>query len=258
MFSSIVFPTSGAPLSSEKLTSLTAATTLTADVYNRVFGQELLTNGVLTSGTNWSVSDDFTLTGNYALYNNSAGYGTLYQAVTALARTGRSGSRYRFVYTTASPANTAPTMVISGTAGDFALADVPLSGTGTAGIYTVDFTAQATPGQFKISGTSGASGAVRLDTFSLKEISILYNGRYLDVAALQVIGALITVESASIKFTLDGTTPTTTASLANNGHQADSGQSFVLKSVEEVRQFRAINAVASNGAVIKVTYYYYV
>jgi hypothetical protein len=258
MHSSIIFSTSGAPLSSEVITSMTSATTLTEAVYDRTFGQELFTNGALTSGTSWGIANDFSLTGNYALYNHSSGAGTLTQAVTALARMGRSGSRYRFKYTVASPANTAPTIVISGTAGDFAVADTALTGLGTAGSYFVDFTAQTTPGQFVLSGTSGAAGAVRLDNLSLKEISINAQDRNLDVAQLQVIGALVTVETASIKFCIDGTTPSTTASLSNNGHQVDAGQSFVLKSVEEVRQFRAINAVASNGAIIKVTYYYYV
>jgi len=67
--------------------------------------------------------------------------------------------------------------------------------------------------------------------------------------------ALITVETASIRFTMDGTTPTVTEG-TGAGHILDVGQSYVVRGVEAVRNFRCINAVASSGASVKSSYFF--
>ena len=64
--------------------------------------------------------------------------------------------------------------------------------------------------------------------------------------------ALITVETAAIKFTTDGTLPTATSG-TNYGHQMDAGQSYVIRGYKNIRKFKCINAVASNGAILKYT-----
>ena len=59
--------------------------------------------------------------------------------------------------------------------------------------------------------------------------------------------AVITVEDASIRYTVDGTTPT-----ASIGHRADPGDVIELSDRGEVGQFRAIRKDSSD-ATIKVT-----
>ena len=67
--------------------------------------------------------------------------------------------------------------------------------------------------------------------------------------------ALITVETAAIRFTMDGTAPTTTAGGAV-GHLVSAGQSFLVRGWENIRQFKCINEVGSSGAVVKASYFY--
>lgn len=65
----------------------------------------------------------------------------------------------------------------------------------------------------------------------------------------------ITVETADIRMTFDGTTPTTTATTAV-GHLVTYGSNFIIKGWENIRNFRCINAVAASGSVVKVTFLY--
>lgn len=228
----------------EKLTTITSATGLSATVYGAVgLYPECLTNGALTSGTSWTGANDFSSSANTAVYTHSSGAGTYTQAVTALARTGKSGAKYDFTYTVSSPTGTAPTIVV--TTG-FCAANTALTGLDTAGTYTVRLTAAATPGDFVLSGTSAGAGAVTLDTFSLKEVVE-------DEKRRQVKRAVMTVETAAINFTTDGTTPTITSG-THQGHLLNVGDVLTLNDISEIVNFRCINAVASNGAVLKVTY----
>jgi hypothetical protein len=66
---------------------------------------------------------------------------------------------------------------------------------------------------------------------------------------------LITVETASIRFCIDGTTPTTTA-VSAVGHKMDAGQSYVVRGQNSIRKFSCINEVAANGAVVNCTYFF--
>ena len=68
--------------------------------------------------------------------------------------------------------------------------------------------------------------------------------------------ALITVETADIRFTMDGTTPVVTATGGGVGHLMVSGQSYVVRGWENIRNFRCINAVASSGAVVRCSFFY--
>lgn len=65
--------------------------------------------------------------------------------------------------------------------------------------------------------------------------------------------ALITVETADIRYTTDGTTPTTTATTAI-GHLASAGTVISLVGYQNIKNFRAINAVASSGAAVYATF----
>lgn len=77
---------------------------------------------------------------------------------------------------------------------------------------------------------------------------------YSTAANLPIKAALITVETASIRFTLDGTTPTTTAGGAV-GHLMTAAQNYVVRGYENCRNFRCINAAGSSPTV-KCTYFY--
>jgi hypothetical protein len=67
--------------------------------------------------------------------------------------------------------------------------------------------------------------------------------------------ALIVVETASILFTEDGTTPTVAAG-TNIGTRMDAGQSYILIGIKAVSNFKCINRVASSGAVVKYRIFY--
>lgn len=66
--------------------------------------------------------------------------------------------------------------------------------------------------------------------------------------------AHITVETADIRWTADGTTPTVTAGTAL-GHIASAGDIITLIGYNNIANFKAINAVASSGSAIRVTYF---
>lgn len=67
---------------------------------------------------------------------------------------------------------------------------------------------------------------------------------------------LITVETAAIRFTMDGSTAVVTATGGGVGHLMDVGQSYVVRGTISVRNFRCINAVASSGAVAHCSYFF--
>lgn len=66
---------------------------------------------------------------------------------------------------------------------------------------------------------------------------------------------LLTVETADIRFCLDGTLAGTTA-LSSMGHIMSSGQSYAIKGLVNIKKFSAINAVNGSGSVIKYTLFY--
>jgi hypothetical protein len=66
---------------------------------------------------------------------------------------------------------------------------------------------------------------------------------------------LITIESADVRWTCDGTTPTVTAG-TGVGHIAGDGDAILLSGYEQITKFRVINAVASNGARLQATFLY--
>jgi len=232
-----------APKSYEKLTTITTATALSPTVYNpAVYYPESLANGAIGTGTSWTLADDFAVVSTKAKYVHSSGAGTATQAVTDLTRTGKSGARYDFTYTVSSPTGATVTMVITSA---FASEDTAIAVT-TAGTYTVRFTAATTPGAFVLSGTSAATAQTILDDLSLLEIVEEVDHR-------QVKRAVITVDTAAINFCVDGSTPTVTSG-THQGHLLNVGDVLTLNDITEIKLFRCINAVASNGAVVKVTY----
>jgi len=64
---------------------------------------------------------------------------------------------------------------------------------------------------------------------------------------------LISVEVADYSFTIDGTTPTTTATSAV-GHLLPNASSYEIHGEQNVANFKCINAVGSSGALVKCTY----
>ena len=123
---------------------------------------------------------------------------------------------------------------------------------------------------FSLDGLAYATGVLTTITSSMgfKSASVaLVNGTDVSAATnigqlfdptsgpysgLQVRSCLITVETAAINFTIDGSTPTVTTG-TNVGHQLTAGQSYVISGEGNVRNFRCINAVAGSGAIVKFT-----
>jgi hypothetical protein len=71
---------------------------------------------------------------------------------------------------------------------------------------------------------------------------------------LQAKAALITVETANINFTLDGTSPTVTSG-TNVGHTLVAGDSILIKGAVNIAAFKMIDNAGST-AVVKVTYFF--
>jgi len=67
--------------------------------------------------------------------------------------------------------------------------------------------------------------------------------------------ALITVETADIRWTCDGTTPTVTSG-TGVGHLASAADAIRLIGTSNIQRFRAINAVASSGSKLRATFFY--
>jgi hypothetical protein len=65
-------------------------------------------------------------------------------------------------------------------------------------------------------------------------------------------GALITAEDETMNITFDGTDPTALAG-TNVGHAFSAGESYVLRGINNVKNFRCIDRVSAVTGTIKVT-----
>lgn len=74
-------------------------------------------------------------------------------------------------------------------------------------------------------------------------------------AGLQAESALITVEDNTIHFTLDGTPPTAESG-TDLGHQMDAGQSYVIRGINNLKNFLCIDRVSGSNGVVKVTVFF--
>lgn len=71
-------------------------------------------------------------------------------------------------------------------------------------------------------------------------------------ASMACKGALLTCEDNTIKFTFDGTTPTNEAG-DDDGHTLAAGDSYVIRGINNVRNFQCINDVSASVGKVKVT-----
>lgn len=69
-------------------------------------------------------------------------------------------------------------------------------------------------------------------------------------AGLEARGALLTLETADIRFRLDGTAPT-----AGEGHYLVAGDSILVLGTQSLKQFQAIRTGVDSG-VLRVTYFF--
>jgi hypothetical protein len=126
---------------------------------------EVLTNGALTGGTDWTATGDCNLTADAATWSyNSGTASTLTQASGDLDVTAKGNRRYAFTYTV-SGLSGAPTASITNS---FASEETAL--VLTAGAHTVYFDSAATPSDFVITATPIEGQAFTLDSLSLKEV----------------------------------------------------------------------------------------
>ena len=66
--------------------------------------------------------------------------------------------------------------------------------------------------------------------------------------------ATFQVKTAAINWTVDGTTPTTTAT-TDVGFVSNVGDIITINGYQQIVAFRCINSVASSGATIEVVYF---
>jgi hypothetical protein len=95
--------------------------------------------------------------------------------------------------------------------------------------------------------------------YAHEKITTLTASTGLTAATYDVLGALhpeealITVETGAIRYTYDGTTPTTSLTSAV-GHVCQANDSIQLLGYQNITRFRAINETAGSGAELRVTY----
>lgn len=100
------------------------------------------------------------------------------------------------------------------------------------------------------------------DAQAYEKLSTITSSTGFTAAKIQTAGgaqaraALISVETAAVRFTLDGTTPVVTATSNGTGHLLNAGDSYVIRGANNIKRFRAINAVDGNGALIFCTFFY--
>jgi len=90
-------------------------------------------------------------------------------------------------------------------------------------------------------------------TFDYESLTIgatavaLTSATYAPTGAIAVKRAIITVETASIRFRIDGTNPT-----ATEGHRAKEDDIIILDNKDDIVNFRAISV--TNDATIRASY----
>lgn len=127
---------------------------------------EVLTETDFATTVNWTAAGDWACGSGTCTYTHSTGSGTLTQASGAFATTSKANMYYNFGYTTSAVAGGGPTCTIT-TA--FALAAETLNVDENATTYQ-QFVSAAAPGDFVISCTSGASDAITVDNFTLRNV----------------------------------------------------------------------------------------
>ena len=105
---------------------------------------------------------------------------------------------------------------------------------------------------FPIDGIAAYFETIATTTSSIGFTSALIAPTTGTFAGKKARAAIISVETADIRFTIDGTTPTVTAG-TGAGHLLPIGSSFIINGESNVENFRCINAVASSGAKVKCT-----
>lgn len=73
-------------------------------------------------------------------------------------------------------------------------------------------------------------------------------------AKMSAIGALLTCVDETVNITFDGTDPTDTA--GGVGHPLAAGNSYVIRSGPNVRNFKCIDAVSGSTGTIQVTVFF--
>lgn len=102
----------------------------------------------------------------------------------------------------------------------------------------------------KITDTSSAVGA----TATLIEPMVTAQGTERFAPSRPATAIMVSVETAAIRYTVDGTTPTVTAG-TGLGHLGEVGDVITISGFQNIKNFRAINAVAASGATLRITFF---
>jgi hypothetical protein len=74
-------------------------------------------------------------------------------------------------------------------------------------------------------------------------------------ATKQALGALVTCEDQTVHFTIHGTDPTAAAG-TNVGHALAAGDSYVIRGIGNLRNFKCIDAVSLSAGTVKITIFF--
>jgi len=93
-----------------------------------------------------------------------------------------------------------------------------------------------------------------MDAYDFESVTVantaigLTSSKYYPTDAPMARSVIITVETAQIRFRMDGTNPT-----ATEGHIAEIGDAITISGIVNIKNFRAIRTT-STSATIKVSY----
>lgn len=121
--------------------------------------------------------------------------------------------------------------------------EVGTAGSSDTGIIFVNAVSGTFQGETLTGGTSTGTVAIAQDFIALNRYSP------------HPKTLLVAVETASLHCTVSGVTPTATAG-TNHGVTIPASGSWVVRGVQNIRNFKAINETNANGSIMKYILYY--
>src|SRR4051812_48562214 len=88
------------------------------------------------------------------------------------------------------------------------------------------------------------------------EVTGSFTGSDTNFKTLYCEEVIVSVETADIRWCCDGTDPVATATSNGTGHLAAVGDAITITGYENIKKFRAINAVNASGSKVRVTFFF--
>lgn len=95
--------------------------------------------------------------------------------------------------------------------------------------------------------------AISFESKTVGTAAVSLTSANIDPTGLRVEGAMITCDTAAIRYRLDGSSPGTAA--AGSGHYLGTASLLIIKGYNNLKKFRAVGDSGADNAVMQVTYY---